>query len=114
MSALTLPPRSRNERVGLGLLGGLDLARAATFGVALTFAACGAGLAAGGRVLTPMDVVTIRIPTAPDLDITARIEPDGTIALPYLGQIKAAGLTEDELARRVERGLIDRKVIAAP
>ena len=71
-------------------------------------------LAAGGRVLTPMDVVTIRIVTAPDLDTTARVEEDGTIAFPYLGRISAAGLTEDELARRIERGLIERKIIASP
>ena len=69
---------------------------------------------AGGRVLTPMDVVTIRIVTAPDLTTTARVETDGTIDFPYLGRIKASGLTEDELARRIERGLIDRKILAGP
>ncbi len=82
---------------------------------ALLVASCGAAPAlAGGRVLTPMDVVTIRIVTAPDLDMTARVEPDGTIAFPYLGRIRAAGLTEDELARRIERGLIDRRILAGP
>jgi protein involved in polysaccharide export with SLBB domain len=82
----------------------------------LVLAALGAApaLAAGGRVLTPMDVVTIRIVAQPDLDTTARIEEDGTIAFPYLGRIRAAGLTEDELARRVERGLVERKILAGP
>ena len=62
-------------------------------------AAMGAAPAlAGGRMLTPMDVVTIRIVAAPDLDTTARVDEDGTIAFPYLGRIKAAGLTQDELA----------------
>jgi polysaccharide export outer membrane protein len=69
---------------------------------------------AGGRALTPMDVVTIRIVTAPDLDTTARVGPDGTIAFPYLGRIRAAGLTEDQLAERIERGLIARKILAGP
>lgn len=69
---------------------------------------------AGGRVLTAMDVVTIRIVDAPDLDTTARIEPDGTMAFPYLGRIKAAGLFEDELARRIERQLVERKILADP
>ncbi len=75
----------------------------------------GAGrVLAGGRVLTAMDVVTIRIVAAPDLNTTARIEPDGSIAFPYLGRIKAADLTEDQLARRIEQGLIARKILAGP
>ncbi len=75
---------------------------------------CGGPALAGGRMLVPIDVVTIRIVAAPDLDTTARVEPDGTIAFPYLGRVKAAGLTEDELAERIERGLIERKILAGP
>ncbi len=87
----------------------------ALWGVVLFLTAVSAGRAlAGGRVLTAMDVVSIRIVDAPDLDTTARIEPDGTIAFPYLGRIKAAGLSEDELARRIERQLVERKILAAP
>jgi protein involved in polysaccharide export with SLBB domain len=69
---------------------------------------------AGGRVLTTSDVVAIRIVDHPELDTTTRVEPDGTINFPYVGRIKAAGRTEDELARAVERGLIERKIIAEP
>ncbi len=79
---------------------------------ALLFAAA-VPASAGGRVLTPMDVVTIRIVIAPDLDTTTRVDEDGTIAFPYLGRIKAAGLTQDELAQRIEQGLIERKILAA-
>jgi protein involved in polysaccharide export with SLBB domain len=68
----------------------------------------------GGRVLTTSDVVAIRIPDHPDLDWTARVEPDGTINFPYVGRIKAAGLTEDGLARTVERRLLELKIIAEP
>jgi protein involved in polysaccharide export with SLBB domain len=68
----------------------------------------------GGRLLTTSDVVAIRIPDHPDLDWTARIEPDGTINFPYVGRIKAAGLTEDDLARTLERRLVELKVIAGP
>jgi polysaccharide biosynthesis/export protein len=81
----------------------------------LVFAAAAAQAAqGGGRVLTTSDVVAIRIVDHPDLDWSARIEPDGTINLPYVGRIKAAGLTQDDLARTVERGLIELKIIAAP
>ena len=61
-----------------------------------------------------MDVVTIHIVGAPDLDTTTRVETDGTIAFPYLGRIHAAGLTQDELARRIGRGLVERKILAGP
>lgn len=67
---------------------------------------------AGGRTLAPMDGVSIRIPAAPDLDFSARIAPDGTLALPYVGRIKAAGLTEDALARLLERRLVAQGVLA--
>ena len=56
----------------------------------------------------------IRIVDHPELDWTTRVEPDGTINFPYLGRIKAAGRTEDELARAVERGLVERKILAGP
>ncbi len=81
---------------------------------ALVLAAGASPALAAGRVLTPMDVVTIRIVIAPDLDTTTRVDEDGTIALPYLGRIRAAGLTQDELAQQIEQGLIERKILAAP
>lgn len=83
-------------------------------GGALMLAAGTDPASAGGRVLTPMDVVTIRIVTAPELDTTARVDEDGTMAFPYLGRVKAAGLTQDELAQRIEQKLVDRKILAAP
>ncbi|MBV8796411.1 MAG: polysaccharide biosynthesis/export family protein [Hyphomicrobiales bacterium] len=82
---------------------------------ALLFAATEAPAAHGaGRVLTTSDVVSIRIVDHPDLDTTTRVEPDGTINFPYVGRIKAAGRTEDELGRAVERRLIELKIIAGP
>jgi hypothetical protein len=56
----------------------------------------------------------IRIVDHPDLDATTRVEPDGTISFPYVGRIKAAGRTEDDLAREVERRLLELKIIAEP
>jgi hypothetical protein len=83
-------------------------------GVFLSLAVAALAARAGGRVLTPSDVVAIRIVDHSDLDWTTRIEPDGTISFPYVGRIKAAGLTEDDLARTVERRLIELKIIAGP
>lgn len=84
-------------------------------GVSLSLAAVGApGARGGGRILTTSDVVAIRIVDHPELDTTTRVEPDGTINFPYVGRIRAAGRTEDELAHAVERGLVERKIIAEP
>jgi protein involved in polysaccharide export with SLBB domain len=82
----------------------------------LLFASIGAGTPArsGGRVLTTSDVVSIRLIDHPELDTATRVEPDGTINFPYVGRIKAAGRTQDELARIVERRLVELKIIAGP
>jgi polysaccharide export outer membrane protein len=82
---------------------------------ALLFAATGASAAgSGGRVLTTSDVVSIRLIDHPELDTTTRVALDGTINFPYVGRIKAAGRTQDELARIVERRLVELKIIAEP
>ena len=83
----------------------------AAIGAGVCLAAVGAAAHAGGRVLVPSDVVSIRIPGDPELDTTTRVEPDGTIAFPYVGRMKAAGLTEDELAQKIESRLIERQII---
>ena len=69
---------------------------------------------AGGRVLTTSDVISVRVLNQPDLDTTARVEPDGTITFPYVGRIRAAGLTEDQLERAIERRLVKLKILAGP
>ena len=61
-----------------------------TIGAAAAF-----GARAAGRVLTTQDVVSIKVVNQPDMDTTTRVETDGTINFPYVGRIKAAGLSED-------------------
>jgi protein involved in polysaccharide export with SLBB domain len=81
----------------------------------LLFAATGAPTArGGGRMLTPSDVVAIRIVDHPELDTTTRVEPDGTINFPNVGRIKAAGRSEDDLGRAVGRRLVELKILAGP
>jgi polysaccharide biosynthesis/export protein len=71
-------------------------------------------LAASGRVLTPQDSITIRVVNQPDMDTTTRVETDGTISFPYVGRIRAAGLTEDQVARAIERQLAARQIVTEP
>ena len=83
-------------------------------GVLLFAVTAAAAAQSGGRVLTTSDVVSIRLIDHPELDTTTRVEPDGTINFPYVGRIKAAGRTQDALARIVERRLVELKIIAGP
>jgi polysaccharide biosynthesis/export protein len=71
-------------------------------------------LAAGGRILTQQDVVSIRVVNQPDMDTTARVETDGTINFPYVGRIRAAGLNQDQVARAIERQLAARQIVTEP
>jgi polysaccharide export outer membrane protein len=85
-----------------------------TCGVLLLAAAAANAAQGGGRVLTPSDVVAIKVVHEPDLNTTTRIEPDGTINFPYVGRITAAGMTEDDLARTIEKRLIELKILTGP
>jgi polysaccharide export outer membrane protein len=70
--------------------------------------------AAGGRVLTTQDVVSIKVVNQPDMDTTARVDTDGTISFPYVGRIRAAGLNEDQVAHAIERQLAARQIVTEP
>src|SRR5271166_2554684 len=83
---------------------------ALALGMGLGFSA----YAEGGRVLTKSDVVVIKVVSQPDMDTTARVEPDGTVNFPYIGRVKAAGLTEDALAHAIERRLGSRQIVTDP
>jgi polysaccharide biosynthesis/export protein len=73
------------------------------------------GLAvAAGRVLTPLDSVSIKVVNQPDMDTTSRVETDGTINFPYVGRIRAAGLSEDQVAHAIERQLASRQIVTDP
>jgi len=73
----------------------------------------GSALAAG-RVLTPQDSISIKVVNQPDMDTTSRVETDGTISFPYVGRIRAAGLSEDQLAHAIERQLAARQIVTDP
>lgn len=73
------------------------LLRSLTIGLLIVTGFAEAALAAGRR-LQPSDVVQVKVLNQPEFDTTLRIAPDGTASLPYLGRIRAAGMTEDGLA----------------
>jgi polysaccharide export outer membrane protein len=94
---------------------GRALVLAAAFAaLALALAGAPAWAQQGGRVLNRSDVVTIKVVSQPDMDTTSRVDLDGTIQFPYVGRVKAAGLTEDALARSIERRLAQRQIVNDP
>ncbi len=76
----------------------------------INLAISGTAMAAGRRV-APSDLIQIRVINQPDLDTQARVAPDGTINFPYIGRIRAAGLTEDAVAARIKSALASRDVV---
>ena len=53
--------------------------------LACALLAAGPAYAAGGRVLTKSDVVTIKVVSQPDMDTSSRVEQDGTVRFPMSG-----------------------------
>jgi polysaccharide export outer membrane protein len=76
----------------------------------ITIVAATTATAAGSRV-APSDVIQIHILNQPELDTQVRVAPDGTIAFPYVGRFRAAGLTEDEVAARIRAALARAGII---
>jgi polysaccharide biosynthesis/export protein len=76
---------------------------------------CGAPLAraqeTGGRALTTNDVVQVGVLGQPEFSATARVEPDGTLALSYAGRLRAAGRTTGALAAQIAALLRDKGLV---
>lgn len=71
--------------------------------------------AAADYKLGPGDLLEVSSPDISDLkDRTERIAPDGTISLPFIGVVKASGMTEsalrDELRRRLDKYVISPQI----
>jgi protein involved in polysaccharide export with SLBB domain len=57
------------------------------------------------EVLGPSDVIEVRVHEEESLSGTFRVDTDGTIVYPLLGQLKIAGATANEVAETVRAGL---------
>jgi polysaccharide biosynthesis/export protein len=52
--------------------------------------------------LGPKDLVEIKVFEVPELNIERRVNADGTITLPLIGDVDVVGLTDDEMANRLK------------
>ena len=57
--------------------------------------------------LGPEDVLKVTVWKSPDLSGEVTIRPDGTITMPLIGDVSAAGLTSNVLAKRIAERLTE-------
>jgi polysaccharide export outer membrane protein len=87
--------------------------------IALTWLVFGATLASAqtadsGYVLGPDDSVQVIVYGQPEFGVTTRIKSDGTIVMPLIGTLKAAGMTNITLAKAVTDKLTSNGFLKDP
>ena len=87
-------------------LPGLFLALLLVLFAAGTLPAAAAEPVDRGYVLGPNDTIQIQVYGQPDAGITTRIKPDGTIVMPLIGVIQAAGQTTVALADTITKKFV--------
>ncbi len=60
-----------------------------------------------GYTLGPMDVLGIEIIEPDKIATRATVSPDGSITVPYIGQVNVNGLTTTQIRERIEKRLAD-------
>ena len=75
--------------------------------LAAGFLSCGP-LWAQGQVIGPKDQLQIRVDEMPSLPADYEVGPDGTITLGIAGRVDVQGLTEVQLANRIEARLLEQ------
>lgn len=71
-----------------------------------------ASVAGPSYIIGPDDVLTVSVWKEPDLTSTLPVRPDGSISLPLLNDVQAAGLTPMQLAAAITEKL--KKYVADP
>ena len=51
---------------------------------------------------------------SPEFHTAARVAPDGSVVLPLVGQVKLAGLSEQEASRSIEKAFVDQGMLLHP
>ena len=64
--------------------------------------------------LGPGDTVSLRVFGQPDMDGSLYVADDGTIHLPLVGAIQVAGLSPEQVSRKIEKALTDGSFLVNP
>lgn len=67
--------------------------------------------AADDYIVGEEDVIKITVYDHPELTTTERVSGEGVITLPLIGEIKVAGLTTDQMAKKIAAGLSEGFII---
>ena len=70
--------------------------------------------APGAAPVGPGDLVKITVTDVPELNLETRIGTDGTIQLPMIGAIEAAGKSEAALSAEISKQLVDKRYVRNP
>ncbi len=62
----------------------------------------------GAYRISPMDTINVTVFKVPELSGQVKVDRNGTIAVPLLGDVTAAGLTARELSNRLREGYGER------
>jgi polysaccharide export outer membrane protein len=82
----------------------------ASSALALFTSVAAAQEASGEYTIGPKDLLEIRVLELPELSVERRVGDNGSIELPLLGEVPAAGLTASEFRVRLEKTLTTRYV----
>ncbi len=101
----------------------------AAFGLCLTVAACSSSSnraaptefapktivnPAEGYRLEAGNTVRVQVFSQENLSGDVTVDPTGNLTLPLIGNVRAAGLTANELAQRIEKSLIEKNLLQSP
>lgn len=64
--------------------------------------------------LSPGDRIRVAVFQEDDLSAIPRVNAQGTVTLPLIGDVRVAGLTVSEAQARIERALVDGRFMRAP
>lgn len=76
--------------------------------LAVFLLSCGTIWAQGGQIIGPKDQLQIRVDEMPSLPADYEVGSDGTITLGVAGRVDVQGLTEEQLANRIEARLLEQ------
>lgn len=60
------------------------------------------------------DEIKVKVYRSPDLDTDARVNADGMISFPLVGQVKVANHTTTDIQKMIAKSLIEKKLLVSP
>jgi polysaccharide biosynthesis/export protein VpsN len=65
-------------------------------------------------VVGPGDLFEVSVMGEKDIPKTFRVQPDGSVAFPYVDRLMVAGLEPQQIENAIKQALVDRKILTDP